>query len=426
MSQAATLTSTTGITAAQKTYYVDRFMTHFKEVLVADQFSQKQPIPAGEGKTVDFFRYHPLAKVTAAGSEGKSGDFTYTALQGMNITAALETWYGNPVQFSTLHYMTSRDKYLSKAVDLVAQQAAESCERNIIKTLCEKNIWPLPANAVNSAGVVSASNYNEDVAATSAVSTTVLRLQTASFTLAGKAKNDRFNGGWVCISRGKGYGHCSRISDYASANLAMTLIDAIPETPQSAGNSYPTKLTIAAPFSAQASLTSSDKITTALLQKAAEVLWKNGAKPFDDGYYACLITPEVHRQLLSDSQWRATAQNAPSAADGGYQPSEIARWGQFKMYRMTTRARYATAAATFNSFSETTGRMYVTLCVGQDSFGTVALEGRGEPDLIIKMPKGDDGNTSNPLNTFGTIGWVKYWVVKPLNANFCVGIMSYV
>jgi hypothetical protein len=426
--QAATLT--TNMTPAQKTKYLDRFLSHYKEVIVAEQFGQTVTVEHGAGKTVDFFRYHPLAKVTSAGTEGDTGAYTYKALLSMNITATLTEWM-DQVSFSMLHWATSRDRHLAAGVDTVTQQAAESIDREIIHQLVEHGIWPIPANAVSSLGVIDADYYAEGVKCDSVVTatpTTVVHLDETTFD--GNMLSDNTQslvGGWACISRGRGYGHCSRISAFESAENAMTLTNAAPETMESAGNTTPTEFTLMGPFHASTALTSSHKITTELLNKGAEVLRKNGAKKFPNGRYACLITPEIHRQLLSDKRWRETAIHSPAAADGGHKNGLVATWADMDFFIHTSRPKYVGTAATINSMSEGgAGRLMFTLCLGMDAFGVVGLEGMGAPRLSFKIPTPDDGNTSNPNNTYGTIGWYRAWITKSLNANFCVGLLSYV
>jgi len=422
----AASTLTTNITPAQKTKYLDQFLSHYKEVTVAEQFGQKVNLAHGEGKTVDWFRYHPLAKVTSAGSEGAKG-FTYKALLGMNITATLVEWY-DQVDFSMLHWATSRDRHLAAGVATVAQQASESIDREIIHQIVEHGIWPLPANAVNSLGVLDADKYAEGVKCDVITSTTAVSLDETTFgTNQLSANSESLDGGWACISKGRGYGHCSRIASFESTSNQMVLTNAAPETMMSAGDTTPTEFTLMAPFFASTALTSAHTISTECLNKAVEILRKNGAKKFANGRYACLITPEVHRQLLSDKRWRETAIHSPQIADGGHKNGMVATWADLDFFIHTSRPKYASTLGTVNSMSEGgTGRYMFTLCMGMDAFGVVGLEGMSAPRLSFKIPQPDDGNTSNPNNTYGTIGWYRAWITKPLNANFCVGLLSYV
>ena len=416
---------TTTVTSALKTFYIDTFLSHFHEVLVLQGAGQSTEIPEAGGKTADWFRYHPADIVTSAGTEGLLGsDTTFLSFAGFNVTATVETW-NNQWRFSELVHLTSRDRRLEKAAELVGQNAAESIERETLKILAESNIWPLPANAINSStGAQDAGAYVEDVTVATATSTTVLMLTDATLTITSTdVLDDVLVGGWMCVSKGAGYGHSARITAYTSDNRQITFTPALPEAAVVAGGTNPTKITIGTPFSNQDLLATGDILTTEILQKAEEVLFKNGAKPMDDGFFAVYIHPAVYRNLLNDSTWVALMQNLNGSS--GLQNAEIGTWSRMKFFRMTTAARYAATAETANSFSSTAGDVYVTLAMGKDSFGVVSLSGHSTPQLNIKIPGPNDGNTENPNNLYGTMGWKLYWKAKPLNANFCVGIMTH-
>lgn len=421
MAQAATRTDT--LTAAQITKYQSEFLRHFEERTIMRQFGQAAPVPDGTGKTLDWFRYHPLAKKTSADSEGLTS-YTYKNYLGMNITATLTEW-GDQVSFSMLHWHTSRDRHLTKAVDTLSQQAAESIEYEILFQLQRTGVLPLHPKAVTSLGVVSTSWLAQNVKLVSATSTTVVRLSDSMMGLSGKAVNDAFNGGWVCIQYGAGYGHASRIADYASANRVLTLSTASPETPQSSGNTNPTQVTLVSPF--RAALTASETLHVALLQKALEILRKGGARPFEDGYYVGLMSPEIESQLMSDRVWKEQAYRASYGEEQGYRGAKLDTmiWNGIRWFRLTKGPRYVTTAKTMNAMSQTTGNVFLTMIMGQDAFGVPALEGMAEPQFSVKVPQANDGNTSNPRNSFGTHAWNLWWTVKPLNANFNVGIFSY-
>lgn len=414
---------------ALKVYYMSEFLSHFEEALELSKYGQKAELPPAGGTTADWFRYLPLGIVTSAGTEGQAtSSLTAKHLTGYNITATVTTWY-NFVEFSELLQLTSRDAKLTRGAQLLGQNAAESIERETLKQICEHCIWPLPCNAVYSDGAINASVYQENVACISAASTTTaFQADPSTLTFSNSTISlSILVGGWLCISKGKGYGASSRISAYASTTGLITVQDTLPEAPMSSSNStsdYQSFATIAIPNAplAQDGLTVGDVLTTAVLQKTEEILWKNGAKPFPGGNFVGLIHPIIYTQLLQDSKWVA-AQSYRSGATG-LEDNEVGRWSNIKLFRMTTAARYAVTNQTNNSFSSTAGHMYMTLVFGQDAFGTLALAGRGKPEVIIEPPT--SGGVANPIHLYGTMAWKLYWAVVPLNANFCVGIMSYV
>ena len=58
------------LTPEMKTYY-DRALIHFASPkLVHAQFGQKKPIPAGNGKTIEFRKFSPLEKALVPLTEG--------------------------------------------------------------------------------------------------------------------------------------------------------------------------------------------------------------------------------------------------------------------------------------------------------------------------------------------------------------------
>ena len=55
--QPANHTGATGMSAEMKTYYEKRLLDQAEPLLVHDQFGDKYPIPANNGKTIEFRKY---------------------------------------------------------------------------------------------------------------------------------------------------------------------------------------------------------------------------------------------------------------------------------------------------------------------------------------------------------------------------------
>jgi hypothetical protein len=427
----AAATTTTGLSAAQKTYYVNEFLARYSAICVAQRFGQSVPIDANNSTTANWFRYHPASLVTAAATvEGDTAALTYSAFTGMSITSTVATWNGQ-FEFSTLQYKTSRDPLLKGGTEVMADQAAESIDWNTLYIIAESGITCLPANAVSaSTGAVVTTLIAEDVTLGTATTTALTVSASLGFGLSISASY--LVGGWVTFTRGAGYGHASRISAQTSAaDPIITIQDAAPQTPSTATQTTspigpPTHLWIASPFNTADPVASGDVINTGVLRKTEEILFKNKARKFSDGYYAAVIRPEVYTTLLADSVWQTAMQYQDK---GALENNEIGKWSQIKFFRSTTPANYITTSGTMNSFSLApsgnnvpgTGRIHVTYVFGQDAFGTVKLANSGFPEMNIEI-----GPTkSDPNDLYGRMGWKVYWAVKALNANFCVGIFSY-
>lgn len=429
----AAATITTGLSAAQKTFYINEFLARYSAICVAQRFGQSVPIDPNNSTTANWFRYHPASLQTAAATvEGDTAALTYKAFTGMSITSTISTW-NDQFEFSMLHYKTSRDPLLKGATEVMADQAAESIDWNTLYTIAESGITCLPANAVSaSTGAITTTLVAEDATLTAASTTALTTSASLGFTIT-NSSTSALVGGWVTFTRGAGYGHASRISASTSASgiNVITIQDACPQTPctntqTTSPNGPPTHIYVASPFNSTDIMTSSDIITTGCLRKTEEILFKNKARKFADGYYAAVIRPEVYTTLLSDTVWQTAMQYQDK---GALENNEIGKWSQIKFFRSTTPANYNVASATLSSFSLApsgdntggTGRLHMTYVFGQDAFGTVKLSGSGFPEMNIET-----GPTkSDPNDLYGRMGWKVYWAVKALNANFCVGIVSY-
>lgn len=440
MSQVDNLTTSTGLTAAQIIEYSKKFLSHFMYGLQIAKFGQgaTENFGAGMGGTLNWARYHPLSLVTAAISEGKSGDFDWGTLKMQEITASLEEW-GKPVQVSMQHYGTSRDKFLNRLTGLLAQNAQESIERYVFRTVIETGITGIHAGAVSASnGTLDATKYVRDVRLTSGSTTTLLRFSDSDLgTFHRKAISGSLVGAWVTITNGLGYGHCARVTAYQSTGTQATVSPALPETPQAYSASdveRNTRVHICHPFNAGKIVASGEKLTTKVLQKAHALLRQANAPTFEDGRYALVVAVDGHTQLLNDSKWENTAENTvPSQTDGGLRSGAIKVWSGFSVFETNMVPRYA-ATAGFQSFSIDTGNVQVALALGKDGFGTPLLEGAdgnitGDmvgPSISFDVPKANDGNTSNPLKSFMTASWHLFWDVKALNANNTVAMFYYV
>ena len=68
--QPANHTGATGMSAEMKTYYEKRLLDQAEPLLVHDQFGDKYPIPANNGKTIEFRKYDSLPKADTPLPEG--------------------------------------------------------------------------------------------------------------------------------------------------------------------------------------------------------------------------------------------------------------------------------------------------------------------------------------------------------------------
>lgn len=124
--------SKNNLTAEVKTYYSDYIIDVAGPELVHDQFGQKRPIPAGNGKSIEFRKFTPLAKVTTALVEGVTPEGQ--ALDVSTITATVKQ-YGGFVTLTDLLDLTAIDNVKTEAVQLIGSQAGRSLDTVVREVL---------------------------------------------------------------------------------------------------------------------------------------------------------------------------------------------------------------------------------------------------------------------------------------------------
>ena len=121
----ATNNAGNNLTPEMKTYY-DRALIHFaKPKLVHAQFGQKKPIPAGNGKTIEFRRFSPLPKAMVPLTEGVTPKGNR-----INITTVESTveQYGDYVTLSDMLTLTAVDRIVSETQNVLGDQAGRTLD----------------------------------------------------------------------------------------------------------------------------------------------------------------------------------------------------------------------------------------------------------------------------------------------------------
>ncbi len=119
------VTTDPGMSGDMRTFYSDYLVDIAGPKLVHDQFGQKQPIPQGNGKTVEFRKYSPLPKLLNALTEGVTPDGQ--KLNVSKLTATVEQ-YGGFIELSDILVLTSIDNNLVQAAKLLGGQAGRTLD----------------------------------------------------------------------------------------------------------------------------------------------------------------------------------------------------------------------------------------------------------------------------------------------------------
>ena len=132
---AGTYTAQQDLTPEMKTFYDMQLIRHAEPKMVHDQFGQKRPIPAGNGKTIEFRSYNPLPAVPAdrelvEGITPTGQNYGVTA-----ITATIKQ-YGGYITTSDMLNLTAFDNNMREIVTLLGNQAgkvSDTITRDIIQ-----------------------------------------------------------------------------------------------------------------------------------------------------------------------------------------------------------------------------------------------------------------------------------------------------
>lgn len=159
-------------------------------------------------------------------------------------------------------------------------------------------------------------------------------------------------------------------------------------------------------------MAATDVIDGLEVRSAVVTLKKNKAPTFENGYYRSIIPVSVAQDLRGDSEWLDAYRYTDTE---NIQNGLLGRLHGVEFFETNNEVVDADAGA--GSVD-----VYTTFIFGMSAYGTVDLDGQGEPVIYYKRP--NEGDTSNPLNMFSTIGWKAHFAVKVLNSDWLIELKS--
>lgn len=144
-------------------------------------------------------------------------------------------------------------------------------------------------------------------------------------------------------------------------------------------------------------IAAADVINGTDVRKMVRTLRKNNVKPIN-GYYICIIDPEIAFDLQNDADWKTV--NQYNRGGEAIYDGEIGKLFGVKFIE-TTNLLVKEDQGASSAYVDT----HCALCFGQGAFGMADVEGQGatKPRIIVK-PTGSAG-TADPLNQRSTEGW---------------------
>ena len=177
------------------------------------------------------------------------------------------------------------------------------------------------------------------------------------------------------------------------------------------------------------------------IKKIARNLKKSNVKPFSDGYYLGIISPEQAYDLQNDPLWQDISKyNGGEAIKAGeigkihgikfiestnlpkvyaYAKTQDADVDASKTYYVNKSGVYEVVKnpvkESISTYYEATATLHCAMIFGQDAYGVVDVENsaEGKPSIIVK-PAGSAGS-ADPLNQRSTIGWKCMFTAVILN-----------
>lgn len=123
------MSSTTAtLSQLMQTYYDKLFVSTAKHWLIHEQGAQVRPLPNGEGKIMYFSRYTPLTIITAQLTEASNPSEVNLSATTVSTTVSE---FGSFTKISKLLKLTALDPKMKNAVEIMAQNAAESRDQLI-------------------------------------------------------------------------------------------------------------------------------------------------------------------------------------------------------------------------------------------------------------------------------------------------------
>ena len=128
------VTTDSGLSVENKTYYDMNLINEAQANLVHDQFAQKRPIPKNGGKKIEFRKFASLPKALTPLTEGVTPDGKKLSVTSIEAEVAQ---YGDYIVQSDVLELTSIDNTIVEATKILGRQAGltlDTITRNILQS----------------------------------------------------------------------------------------------------------------------------------------------------------------------------------------------------------------------------------------------------------------------------------------------------
>ena len=394
-------------------YYDKKFLSIAKNVLKLIPFGQRRPIPMAAGIQIQFNRWLNLSNSVSSATLTEGVNPNATQAFGQKLNASLKE-YGAFIQVSSLLTQSHIDKKINGEIAGLVEILGEH-SMNIMDLLCHMEVLSNGAIPIT-ADQATTSTYTgtfTTVTSTTSMADTAL----ASNTDYGDA-NDDINQSLLTITNGIAQGQQRAVTDYVTSGGVITVSAALDIAPE-VGDAF----TVTTPDE----ITTGDDLSYSNI-KAARVGLKNDKAPQFGGHYILLVSPFMASQLMDDTNWinihtyKDQTMGIFEGEIGKFLGCRVIEESNEFRFPVQTRGTAGTSGgpgAGGDNYA-VTGAVGAALMLGRDAFGVTTFKNKNgkiqKPPIIIKHPS--YGDTSNPLNRYGTVGWAMEAVYKALDPRY--------
>ncbi len=155
-----------------------------------------------------------------------------------------------------------------------------------------------------------------------------------------------------------------------------------------------------------------DTITGAEIRKAVRTLCVNKAYRFADGFWRAIIPCQAVYDLRGNSEWLDAFRYTDATP---IRNGEVGTLHGVKFCETNNPWVQSGSGAS-------SADIYSTFVFGAHAYAMINLEGQPGQRVIVKQS--NSGDTSNPLDMYGTVGWKAFFTAVCLNSSWIVQIES--
>lgn len=158
--------------------------------------------------------------------------------------------------------------------------------------------------------------------------------------------------------------------------------------------------------SALTAVAATDTLSGAEIRKAIRTLKKNKAKTFSNGMFKGVVAASAAYDLRGNSEWLDASRYTDAA---NIKNGQLGKLYGVEFYETNNEVSESSTVTVYHNF-----------IMGANAYGMVNLSGQPGSRIYVKNPGPQD--TSNPVDSWSTVGWKASFAAVVLNSTWVVDI----